>query len=97
MKKKILIVGGTGFIGRHLTKKCLSLNWQVTSISSSIQSKKKTQKNVKYLYCDISKKKIFVFKNKKKKEFDYIVNLGGYVDHKKRLKHTIVITKVLKI
>ena len=85
MKKKILIVGGTGFIGRHLAKKCLSLNWQVTSISSSIQSKKKTQKNVKYLYCDISKKKS-LYSKIEKKEFDYIVNLGGYVDHKKKVK-----------
>ena len=83
MKKKILIIGGTGFIGRHLIKKCLILNWQVTSISSSRQLKKKTLKNVKYLYCDISKKKILYSKIKNKK-FDYVVNLAGYVDHKKK-------------
>ena len=33
-KKKILIVGGTGFIGYHLAKKSLKKDWQVTSISS---------------------------------------------------------------
>jgi len=85
LKKKILIIGGTGFIGRHLAKKCLSLNWHVTSISSSRQSKKKTLNNVEYLHCDISKKKS-LYSKLKKKEFDYVVNLGGYVDHKKKIK-----------
>ena len=27
-KIKILIVGGTGFIGRNLVKKCLKLKWK---------------------------------------------------------------------
>jgi len=34
LSKKILITGGTGFIGYHLAKKCLSLNWSVTSLST---------------------------------------------------------------
>ena len=36
-KKKILIVGGTGFIGYHLAKKSLKRGWDVTSISSNFQ------------------------------------------------------------
>ena len=35
MTKKILITGGTGFIGYHLAKKCLKLKWKVTSLSSN--------------------------------------------------------------
>ena len=31
---KILVVGGTGFVGYHLCKKCLNLKWDVTSIST---------------------------------------------------------------
>ena len=34
LKKKILIVGGSGFIGYHLAKKCLDHKWDVTSLSS---------------------------------------------------------------
>ena len=40
-KNNILIVGGTGFIGYHLSKKSLKKGWQVTSISSKPPRKKK--------------------------------------------------------
>ena len=33
MKKKIIIVGGTGFLGFHLATYCLKKNWKVLSIS----------------------------------------------------------------
>ena len=84
MKKSILIVGGTGFIGKHLVTKCLSLNWNVTSISTSKPKKKNKLKKVKYIVCDISKKKQLY--SKIKNNFNYVVNLGGYVDHRKKIK-----------
>ena len=37
--KKVLVVGGTGFIGFHLIKKCLRRNMSVTSISRTKPSK----------------------------------------------------------
>ena len=55
--KKILIIGGTGFIGYHLSKRCLKLNWAITSISLNRPKKKRKLKNIKYLRCNISKKK----------------------------------------
>ena len=39
-KKKILIIGGSGFIGFHLAKKCLKKSWSVTSISRKLPKKK---------------------------------------------------------
>ena len=53
LNKSILIAGGTGFIGFHLAKKCLSLNWSVTSLSTSVPKKRKTEK-VRYKLCDVS-------------------------------------------
>ncbi len=84
MRKKILITGGTGFIGYNLAQKCLKLNWSVTSLSSKNPNKFRKLKKVKYLICDISDKK-----NLKKKintNYDYVINLAGYVDHSHKLK-----------
>ena len=84
LKKNILIVGGTGFIGYHLASKSLKKGWQVTSISSKPPRKIRYLSNVKYLHCDITKKKFL--KKTIKKNFNYVVNLGGYVDHSNKKK-----------
>ena len=81
-KRKILIVGGTGFIGYHLAKKALKKGWKVTSISSKKPKKIRHIQKVKYIFCDISNKKIL--KKKIKKQFNYVVNLGGYVNHSEK-------------
>ncbi len=83
MSKKILITGGTGFIGFHLSKKCLSLGWSVTSLSSQSPKPQKKLKSVKYLKIDITNKNKL---SKINKNFDYIVNLAGYVDHTNKKK-----------
>jgi len=82
--KSILIVGGTGFIGYHLAKKSLKKGWKVASISSGKPKKIRHLKKVKYLICDITKKKLL--EKKIKKYFNYVVNLGGYVDHTNKKK-----------
>ena len=85
-KKKILISGGTGFIGYHLAKKCLKQNWLVTSLSSKKPKRYRKLNKVKYLICDVSSKKKL---NKRidTKSFDYVVNLAGYVDHSHKKKN----------
>ena len=79
-KRKILITGGTGFIGYHLAKKCLKLNWKVDSISTKLPSIRRKLKKVNYIILDISKKNSF---RKLSQDYDYVVNLAGYVDHSK--------------
>ena len=76
-KPKLLVIGGTGFIGYHLIKKAKVKSWDVTSIS--LKSKKNLIKGVKYYRVDLrNEKKLKKILNKK---FDYVVNLGGYINH----------------
>jgi len=89
--KKILIVGGTGFIGTHLVKKCLDIGLKVTSLSLNKRKKEEVFKKAKYIYADFTKSKLL--KKKIKTDFEYIVNLGGYIDHS---THRIKKTKIIK-
>ena len=83
-KSNILIIGGTGFIGYHLANRCKKLGWSVTSFSKNKPKKNRKIKNIKYLHGDLSIKKDL---KKIDKNFDYVVNLGGYVDHKNKTKN----------
>ena len=81
--KSILIEGGTGFIGFHLSKKCIKMNWKVTCISSKKPKKKRKIKKVSYVTCNlINKKNIY---KKIKNKYDYVVNLSGHVNHKNKI------------
>ena len=85
MKKNILIFGGTGFIGFHLSLNCLKKKWNVISISTQKPIASRRLQKVKYITCNINsinsiKKKI------PKRNIDYVVNLAGYVDHSNKSK-----------
>ena len=54
--QKILIVGGTGFLGFHLAKKCLSKGWKVHSVSTKKPKKLRYLKKVKYIHFNIVNK-----------------------------------------
>lgn len=84
IKKDILIVGGTGFIGFHLAKSLIKKNWNVTSVSSKPAKKNRYLTKVNYIKCDINNQKLL--KKKIKKVYPYIVNLGGYIDHTDKRK-----------
>ncbi|MDB9976190.1 NAD-dependent epimerase/dehydratase family protein [Candidatus Thioglobus sp.] len=78
MSSKLLIIGGTGFIGKKLAKEALKKGFDVTIIS--LNKPKKKINEIKYIQVDINNKselqKILPFNS-----FQYVVNLSGYVDH----------------
>lgn len=85
MKKKILITGGTGFLGynylQFLKKKKI---YSLYSLSRKIPNSKKKIKNVKYLVADLSNPKSLLKINKI--QFDYVVNFAGNINHKEKTK-----------
>ena len=84
MKKKILVAGGTGFLGFHLLKKLSHLNYTLFSLSSKKPTKHKKISKVKYIICDVTNP--VLLKKKLKYNFDYIINFSGYIDHSNKSK-----------
>ena len=82
LKNKLLIAGGTGFIGSCLARKALDDVYRVTIISKNKPNIYKKLKGVEYIIVDImDKKKLFT--KLKNKSFNHVINLSGYVDHSK--------------
>ena len=53
---KIIIVGGTGFLGFHLAKYFLKKKWKVVSVSRKKPKKIRKLSKVTYVLADIRKK-----------------------------------------
>ena len=56
-KEKILIIGGTGFIGNSILQRALKYGFNVDSVSYRKVNKKNIRKGVNYLKIDISNKR----------------------------------------
>ena len=79
-ESQLLIVGGSGFIGSHILKKALIEGFKTTVISKNNQSSIGLVSDVCYICVDISdRQKLKVAL--KDKEFNYVINLGGYINH----------------
>lgn len=71
MKKNVLITGGTGFIGKHLTDLLVSKGYSVLILSRNV---KQNTSDVTYFKWDISKKYI---DERSVLKADYIIHLAG--------------------
>ena len=76
---RLLVIGGTGFIGHHLLKSVQQKGWQMTSVSLNSPTKERFVDGTHYLHFDMADQSLV--KKHLDKDFDYIVNLGGYINH----------------
>jgi len=79
-KKSILIVGGSGFIGSHLIMRAVSLDWSVVSLGLS-DVKLDLDRNKFNHYCVSLNDKAALKEIIYSKDFDYVINCSGYIDH----------------
>ena len=75
MIKKVLVTGGSGFIGSNLVKRCLKLNWKVYS---TYYKKKLENDRVNSFFLDLSKPKI---PKKFNIYYDHVFFSAGDIDH----------------
>ncbi len=77
---KILVAGGTGFIGSNLISELISMGNDVISLSKENNKKLKVKK-AKYVFHDlttpIQEKEFELFS-----DIDYVINCAGYIDHR---------------
>ena len=79
MSKNLLIVGGTGFIGRHLAFRAIKNGFDTQVLSLNELETEKRIEGVKYISADVSN--YLDLKEKIPKQIEYIVNLSGYINH----------------
>ena len=80
MADKLLIVGGTGFIGRNLAINAIKKGLTTIVLSHNEPHIERKIPGVVYLQADITN--LMQLREKlSNKTFDYVVNLSGYIDH----------------
>jgi nucleoside-diphosphate-sugar epimerase len=80
INNKLLIIGGSGFIGSHIAKSALKKGLHVTILSKNSKIGLNFINGVEYLFADVSSKRE-LNSQLQGKSFNYIVNSCGYIDH----------------
>lgn len=80
--KNLLIIGGTGFIGKHLTLAAIQKGYTTTIISLNKMKNDRRIDGANYLVADVSNYASLedVLENS---SYSHVVNLGGYINHAK--------------
>jgi len=78
---RLLVVGGTGFIGRHLVRSALNEGFQVTILSLNLPAIENRFPDVHYACADIADIEQLRAALTSRATYEYVVNLSGYVDH----------------
>jgi len=77
---RVLIAGGTGFIGRHLARKCLQRTQHVCCLGLQEKDLKESGIAAQTCFADMADKTA-MGKALLGRKFEYVFNLGGYIDH----------------
>lgn len=78
-KYSLLVVGGSGFIGSYVVKEGVKRGWDVCSLSLHQPNPRRRVPEANYIFGDIRRPESLA--KLANYQFDFVVNLGGYIDH----------------
>ena len=76
----LLVVGGSGFIGHHMVNEGICRGWNVTSLDLNEPLPARRVSEARYIISDLTQPESLAWLANEK--YDYVVNLGGYIDHR---------------
>lgn len=79
MIKKILIIGGNGFLGYNLAKFLTKSDFKITLLCRRKNKNFKKLSKVNYIFCDITN--LTKLKKKVKENYNFVINLSGNISH----------------
>lgn len=82
ISRKLLVVGGTGFIGSHIVDEAIKRGWLVTA-TCYLNNHPLKAIDSRYRLIQLNLNDTETLKKLNCTKFDYVINASGYIDHKK--------------